>query len=89
MKFVAIVISCDITSREAHKIIGACLDMQELFPRLSIERKELLRLVDIVQHEPVYFSAADFFNLNRATIFSVIGVTATYYIITIQFNQVS
>lgn len=87
MKFIAIVVSCDITTREAQSIISACYDTQELLPPLSSRRNELLRLVDIVQREPVYFTAADFFNLNRSTIFGVLSVTATYYIITIQFNQ--
>lgn len=88
MKFVAIVFSCDATTREAQNIIGVCYDMQEHFPELSVEREELLRLVDIALHERVHFSAADFFDLNRTTIFGVLSVTATYYIITIQFNQI-
>lgn len=82
-----LIISCDSAIHEASNIIKICNEVQERLPTLCVEREELLRLVEIAQQEPVCYSAADFFHVNRSTIFSILSVTATYFIIIIQFYQ--
>lgn len=88
MKVSILIISCDSTTREANSIIGICNEVEEQLPNFCTEREELLRLVELAKQEPVHYSAADFFHVNRTTIFSILSVTATYFIIIIQFYQI-
>lgn len=85
MKVGILIVSCDSTTREANNIIRICNEVEERLPSFCTEREELLRLVELAKQEPVYYSAAEFFCVNRTTIFSILSVTATYFIIVIQF----
>lgn len=68
-------------------MIGICYDMQERLPSNSEERQELLHFIALANNELVCFSSAGFFSLNRSTVLGILSVTATYYIIIIQFQE--
>lgn len=82
-----VIICCDITTREAGKLIDICYTIEEDFPSSSAERKEVLKLVRLGRYKNPCFSAAGFFNIDRKTFFGFLNVTTTYFIIIIQFNQ--
>lgn len=82
----AVIISCDITICETKKILKLACKYQEKMPLVSLERSELLHLIMLVRNINPCYTAADFFNVNRRTLFALLSVTTTYFIVMIQFN---
>lgn len=87
MQTVVIVISCDITLQKANEIVEICYDLQETLPTYSKEREEVFKLLEFVMSRKPKYSAADFFVVNRKTLFSVLYVATTYIIVIIQFRE--
>lgn len=79
--------SCDRTLQEAKASIKICHDLQEQLPPQSEAREEMFRLLSIMKSRKPRFSAGGFFDVNRHTIFSVLYVATTYFIIIIQLRQ--
>lgn len=82
----AIIIVCDRTTTEASKFIDICYDIQEQLPSSSSYQKGFMLLINIVKDTQVRFTAANYFEINRRTFFGLLSVSATYFIIIIQFN---
>lgn len=76
-----------MTTSQAHAITEACYKLEDECPIDSRERKELLQLARLSRNKVPYFTAADFFNIDRTTLFAFLSVATTYAIIIIQFNQ--
>lgn len=87
IKGIVIIIACDMTSREAQNFTDICYRLEEDCPISSVERKELLKFERLARAKTPRFSAAGFFDIDRTTHFAFLSVTATYFIILIQFNQ--
>lgn len=87
METVAIVMSCDKTAEEASDVIVKCERLQNQLPARSKEREEIFRLLLVVDTATPRFSAAEYFRIDRSTIFSMLNVAAAYLIIIIQFRQ--
>lgn len=60
--------------------------LQEDMPLMSTERNEVLNLIMLAKNVNPCYTAAEFFNVNRTTLFALLSVTTTYFIIIIQFN---
>lgn len=86
IKAVAVIISCDITTSETKKVVKLACRFQETMPIAAPERTELYNLIVLARNINPRYTAADFFNLNRTTLFALLSVTTTYFIIIIQFN---
>ncbi|KAJ8921512.1 hypothetical protein NQ315_003130 [Exocentrus adspersus] len=81
-----IIFSCDAVLREANKVLRNCRLLQETAPLLTREMEELKRIENLVQNRRPKFTAANFFQINRSTLISIIGTTTTYMIVVLQFN---
>lgn len=81
-----IVMSCESVSMEAAKIVSVCLEVQEKMPTPSWERKEIYKLLTVTSTKTGLYTAANYFVLFRGTLFSLLSVTTTYFIIMVQFN---
>lgn len=46
----------------------------------------MLNLIMLARSINPCYTAAEFFNVNRSTLFALLSVTTTYFIIMIQFN---
>lgn len=88
VKFAMLIISCDLTAREANNTIKICYDVQENFPSSSTSRNELLRLIRFATIQKTQYTAANFFSVNRKTVLGLFNVTATYFILIIQFHRI-
>lgn len=84
---IAIVISCDRVAREAGRIVSVCHKIQEKLPQSSWERNEIFKLLTLVNSKKALYTAADYFIVSRSTLFGLLSVTTTYFIILVQFNQ--
>ncbi|KAJ3631276.1 hypothetical protein MTP99_012414 [Tenebrio molitor] len=82
-----LILACDAARSESYKTVFLCYKLREKFPDKSEEQKELLQLAQIVEVNKANFSAADFFDVNRNTLFGIFGTITTYLIVTIQFNE--
>ncbi|KAJ8947254.1 hypothetical protein NQ314_008653 [Rhamnusium bicolor] len=82
-----VIFCCDITIRESNKLLTTCFELEQYLPLDSLESKELKSLIYLIKSQPPAFTAAGFFQVNRATLLSLFSTTTTYYIIIIQFNS--
>ncbi|XP_023311596.1 uncharacterized protein LOC111692101 [Anoplophora glabripennis] len=83
---VSIVFCCEATSHEAVKLLKVCYNLQEAYSLLPKERDELNRLQDLIQNKNPTFMAANFFEIKRSLLLSLISTTTTYMIVILQFN---
>lgn len=72
-----IIISYDLTTREADRLAVICYIKQQDFTELAVLAGNLR----------TKFTAADFFEINRTTLFSLLSVVTTYFIIILEFRQ--
>ncbi|RZC39421.1 7tm 7 domain containing protein [Asbolus verrucosus] len=87
MTSIAIVIlSCDYVGSESDRSIFLCYKLQEQFPYDSRERMELFNLAKQITANATKITAANFFEVNKNTLFGIFGTTATYSIILLQFQ---
>lgn len=87
MKAVAVIVSCDLTTKEANRIINTCYNQQQLYSVDSAEYYELVKLAILARDIRPGFTAAGFFSVNRVLLFSILSVVITYFIIILQFNK--
>lgn len=85
LKVGAIIILCDLTAADAHEVIHICYDIQEGLPDMSMEREELYNFIRIARDQTVYFTAADFFHVDRGIFYEILSVIAVHVIIVNQF----
>jgi gustatory receptor len=79
-------IFCDAVETESKRGIFLCYKLQEQFSEHSDKRKELFNLGHQLKANTVKITAANFFRINKTTLFTIFGTTATYFIVLVQFN---
>jgi gustatory receptor len=82
-----VMIACDSATMASETTVGLCYKLQERFATNSEIRTELFKLAQQVNNNVVKITAANFFQINKATLFGTLGTTTTYFIIILQFNQ--
>ncbi|XP_030752758.1 putative gustatory receptor 28a [Sitophilus oryzae] len=82
-----LMICCDKAKRSSEKLLITCLNLQEKYPSSSDEYHELSVFADKLSHRKIQFTAANFFEIQRSTLFGVIGNTTTYFIALVQFGN--
>ncbi|KAJ8947247.1 hypothetical protein NQ314_008646 [Rhamnusium bicolor] len=83
---IEIMFSCDLAIKEAQNIIVICYKYQQPFLTYSEEKQELINLVNQAINDKPTFTAAGFFEINRKTVFALLGTTIAYFIVLIQIN---
>ncbi|KAJ8947253.1 hypothetical protein NQ314_008652 [Rhamnusium bicolor] len=81
-----VIFCCDLTIRESKKLLKTCFKLDQYLPLESEESRELKSLTNIIKSRRPVFTAAGFFQVNRATLLSLFGTTTTYFIIIVQFG---
>ncbi|KAF7286050.1 hypothetical protein GWI33_008353 [Rhynchophorus ferrugineus] len=84
-----LMMSCDKAKRASEKLLITCLNLQEKYPSTSEEYHELSMFIDKLNNRKISFTAANFFEIHRSTMFAVIGNTTTYFIALVQFGNSS
>ena len=74
--------------QEGRRFVDLFGKLQEEVSEGSCESKSLLKWATITQQYVPDFSAAGFFSINKTLIFTIVGNVATYFIITIQLNEI-
>ncbi|KAJ3648106.1 hypothetical protein Zmor_019940 [Zophobas morio] len=82
---VMIIFPIDSATQEARKFIDLCHKLQEKFQKG--EDEIFTKVINSCKHFHREFTAAGYFDINRALIFCILANVATYYIITIQLNE--
>lgn len=77
----------DSVKNTAEHSIWVCHITRSYFERNSEVHDELETFAQVVTQTVPKFTAAGFFEINRRTIFHVFSVTATYFIVIIQFYK--
>lgn len=84
---VTLVMMCgNSVTTESSKTPFLCYKLQEHFPADSNERIEILILAKQVRTNVVKITAADFFEINRSTLFGLLATCTTYVIVVLQFS---
>lgn len=79
--------SCDRVAKEAEKVADVCQRAMESLPIRSSERNEIFNFFELVNTRKPSYTAAGYFIINRGTLFGLLSVTTTYFIVMLQFNQ--
>ncbi|XP_063909867.1 uncharacterized protein LOC135127326 [Zophobas morio] len=82
-----IMISADRATASSTKTTSLCYKFQEQFVTKSEARLELFKLAQQTTASTAVITAANFFQINKATLFGLFGTTTTYFIVILQFNQ--
>ncbi|RZB39235.1 7tm 7 domain containing protein, partial [Asbolus verrucosus] len=77
---ILIMLSCDCAMKESGRTVCLCYKLQERFPHKSDERDEILNLAKQVKINSAKITAADFFEINKSTLLSILATTTTYFI---------
>lgn len=77
--------SCDKVVEEARNIVKVCQEVQEHMD--SVEREEIFNLLALVETNRPSYTAANYFVLDRTSLFALLNATTTYFIILVQFYQ--
>lgn len=77
---------CGATSNEAKRIISLCYLLQEDIEAYSKEKSDLVEFSNLVAHNFVKFTAANFFVIDKRIMFKIFNVTTTYMIVLLQFH---
>ena len=80
-------ISADRATASSTKTTSLCYKFQEQFVTKSEARLELFKLAQQTTASTAVITAANFFQINKATLFGLFGTTTTYFIVILQFNQ--
>nr|CAH7730625.1 unnamed protein product [Callosobruchus chinensis] len=83
----AITFCCDSTANECRKIIEICFALEQSADYTAEDKQELKVLVEQSTVNPVTFTAAGFFEINRSNMLSFFSSTATYLIVFIQLKN--
>ncbi|CAG9771537.1 unnamed protein product [Ceutorhynchus assimilis] len=70
---------------EADQLSSTCYGLQEKFEHGSHEYQELNSFSRYIVNVGIRFTAADFFEIKRSILLSVIATSTTYFIALVQF----
>lgn len=87
IKAIILIVPCDATIKEAKQFITTCHKLQKNCVTSSTDNKELLILLTTVTRTNAIYTAAGFFDIDRTTIFGLLSVITTYFIVIVQFNK--
>lgn len=79
------IISCDKVTAEAKRIVNVCNEVETNMDYSA--KDEVVKLLMIVKAKEPCYTAAGYFILNRSTLFALLNVVTTYFIILLQFYQ--
>lgn len=82
-----VLMSCDKVVEEGMKIVKVCHEIQAVLN--PYDRREILNLMVLVNSKRPRYTAAGYFVLNRCSLFALLSVITTYFIILVQFHQSS
>lgn len=78
-------LSCNGVVTEANRISKICLEIHEHFD--SNGRNEIRNLMFLIKAKEACYTAAGFFQLKKSTLFAILNIITTHFIILIQFHQ--
>ncbi|CAG9762816.1 unnamed protein product [Ceutorhynchus assimilis] len=70
---------------ESEEIITICYRLQLKYSVFTGPYQSIKNLLYLVNNSKVKFTAMDYYEINRSTMFDLIGTTATYFVVLIQF----
>lgn len=77
--------TCDSITDEVDKLLATCLEVQEQFDYHSKEYQELQSLSAYIGKDLIQFTAANFAEIKKTTLLSIITTATTYFIAFVQF----
>lgn len=83
---VLIIFACDAAAQESNNLSIKCYQLQQNFPMVLKENEELEKLQNLIKKKGPKFTAANFFEIKRSTLLSLISTTTTYMIVVLQLN---
>lgn len=75
--------SCDAATAEAAKTHDICMDLADTGD------EETMKFIQYVKDHRVYFTAANFFEINRKVILSIVNIVTNYLVVLLQFNRIN
>ncbi|ENN73773.1 hypothetical protein D910_11830 [Dendroctonus ponderosae] len=81
----SIAFACDLVTLETEKLLNSCYQLQEEFDCKSHEYQQLQSFGSYISNNGIRFTAAEFFEIKRSTILSVIATSTTYFVALVQF----
>ncbi|XP_030745762.1 uncharacterized protein LOC115874681 isoform X2 [Sitophilus oryzae] len=76
---------CDLAVVESEEIVTICYRIQMAHPVFSEPYQNIKNLLYLVNNSKIRFTAMDYYEISRSTMFDLIGTTATYFVVLIQF----
>ncbi|KAF7270315.1 hypothetical protein GWI33_016716 [Rhynchophorus ferrugineus] len=76
---------CDLAVVESEEIVAICYRLQMAHPVFSEPYQNIKNLLYLVRTSKIRFTAMDYYEISRSTMFDLIGTTATYFVVLIQF----
>lgn len=80
---VHLIMSCDAATEEAAKTYLICKELRDS------NDTHIIKYIKYVKHHRVYFTAANFFEINRRTILSMATIITNYLIVILQLNGIN
>nr|WJJ63349.1 gustatory receptor 9 [Pachyrhinus yasumatsui] len=78
---------CDVTMRAAENLLVTCYNLQEKYHSSSMEFKELDNFANKLINRKIKFTAANYFDINRSTMFGLFWNITTCFIALVQFDS--
>ncbi|CAG9767074.1 unnamed protein product [Ceutorhynchus assimilis] len=78
---------CNMAKDESLKLLEVCFNLLDNHSNTSDLNLELQALIQQIKNRPVRFTAAEFFEITRSTTFSIVGTTATYFIVYVELRS--
>lgn len=77
-------VNSNSVTQESRELVYSCYKLQEKTSEF-ITKQEVASLARELQFNVAIFTAADFFDLNKSTLFGILATITTYFIVIIQF----
>lgn len=78
---------CEMAKDESIKLRTVCYNLLDSSSGSGDLHQELKALIKQIKNRPVRFTAADFFEIKRSTTFTIVGATATYFIVYVELRS--
>ncbi|XP_066152079.1 uncharacterized protein [Euwallacea fornicatus] len=79
--------NCDRVERTTDSLLSACYTVQEGFSSSSEEHRDLEVFAARITNKRIQFTASNYFDLNRRTVFCLFFNLTTYFIALVQFGH--
>lgn len=81
----SVAFTCDLATKECEQLSSLCFQLQQDYSCSSSLYKELRSLGIFANRNKILFTAAEYFNVNRNVILSIIASSTTYFVALVQF----